>query len=263
MARSEEFSLVNRAGLPIKSHAEWGDLAKPASDTHWKEGRSAWELAAAWTVGTAAVDLASLLAGAPTLHGLTIETAIAEAQTRFDDHGGGPRNHDLLLIGRSAAGPIVIGIEGKADETYGQTVAAYKAAADKKVQLEQPTNAPDRLKDLLEDLVDSTLAERPELAALRYQLLTGLAGTLTEAQDVNGHAVFVVHEFVTSLTERRKREANHAALRLAVQALFGVDAPDAPAWLIGPLHTRGQRWANIDLWIGQMTTVAPSAGDTN
>jgi len=118
------YEIVNRAGVPVASLEAWGVYAQPASATHWKEGRSAWELARAWTEGTATTDLAALLATDPSLGSLVIETAIAEAQTRFDDHTGGPRNHDLLVIGHNTQGPIVIGIEGKADETYGQTVVA-------------------------------------------------------------------------------------------------------------------------------------------
>lgn len=256
-------AITNRGGLAITSHATWGTLAKPASETHWKEGRSAWELARAWMEGTAADDLTALLAADSALVGFVVENAIAEAQTRFDDHGGGPRNHDLLVFGHNARGPIVVGVEGKADETYGQTVAAYEAAADKKVALGLPTKAPERLDDLLRDLADTTLAARSEMSTLRYQLLTGIAGTLTEAKSVNGRAVFVVHEFVTALTSRKKREDNHAALRLATDMLFDADPPATASWLSGPFRTRGKRWADIDLWLGQLTTVTPSAGAAN
>jgi hypothetical protein len=56
-------------------------------------------------------------------HGLVIEEAIAAAQVAFDSYPGGRRNHDLLLRGRVADGPIVVGLEAKADETFGETAA--------------------------------------------------------------------------------------------------------------------------------------------
>jgi len=86
---------------------------------------------------------------------------------------------------------------------------------------------------------------------------------LAEAQRTSARAVFLVHVFVTALTTREKRQANHVALQAAMHELFGCDAPAAKGGLVGPLHSAGKRWADTALWIGQLTTVTPTAGPSN
>src|SRR4051794_34661925 len=99
--------------MPIESVDDWGTLAAPASKHHWRPYRSAYELAHAWTEGDARERVRALLA--PALPGLTLERGIAERKTQFDAIPSGPRNHDLLVLAACSAGPVVIGVEGKAD----------------------------------------------------------------------------------------------------------------------------------------------------
>jgi hypothetical protein len=126
---STEVRVLNRRRRPIHSLDEWRDQAGPAAAEHWKDGRSAKELAKAWINGDGVTALIRLLDMQPHTAGLVIEQAIAEAQVPFDSYPGGKRNHDLLIRGRVAGGPIVIGLEAKADETFGETVKAYEARA--------------------------------------------------------------------------------------------------------------------------------------
>jgi hypothetical protein len=89
--------IENSAGEPIETPEQWRDRAAPASPLHWKEDRSALEFARAWTEGDAASRLRALLQTHSELAGVHLDRAIAERKTRFDDIGGGPRNHDLLI----------------------------------------------------------------------------------------------------------------------------------------------------------------------
>jgi hypothetical protein len=148
----------------------------------------------------------------PHTAGLVIEQAVAEAQVAFDSYPGGKRNHDLLIRGRVAGGPIVIGLEAKADETFGETVKAYEARATALLKAAKSTNAPARLAGLMDDIAGVTLAEVPAFGDLRYQLFSGVAGTLA-ATDDDEIAAFVLHEFATSLTTVKRREANKASAR--------------------------------------------------
>lgn len=66
---------------------------------HWKDGRSAKELAKSWVAGEGPAALARLFDSNAETRGLTVETAVAEAQISFDKHPGGKRNHDLLIWG--------------------------------------------------------------------------------------------------------------------------------------------------------------------
>src|SRR5207249_2498005 len=103
--------------------------------------------------------------------------------TSFDKWPGGKRNHDLLVYAHAVGGCTVVGVEAKADETFGQTVAAYHRAVKKRVQGPLPTNADKRLEQLTRKIAGSTLAEQPELGNLRYQLFAGVAGALAAAAD--------------------------------------------------------------------------------
>lgn len=253
----------SRRGDALPTVAAWGALAPPASAKHWKEGRSAMELARAWTSVSGPAALQHLLNMHPATAHPQFVQAVAEAQVAFDDQPGGRRNHDLLVKGVCAGGPTVVGVEAKADETYGQTVNAYHKAAHAKAAHAKaaggkPTNAPQRLTGLLADLADTSLDRSPELGALRYQLLSGLAGTLAAAKP-GEQAVFVVHEFVTGETRKAKRKRNHDALALALKELFGLSVPAHTPWLLGPLHVPARRWAHIDLWVGQIVTKTETA----
>jgi hypothetical protein len=103
----------SRSGDVIKSVDDWRVLASPASEKHWKNGRSAKELARAWVDGDGQAALVELFESNEDLHGLQIRDAVAEAQVAFDQFPGGKRNHDLLIRGECAAGPVVIGLEGR------------------------------------------------------------------------------------------------------------------------------------------------------
>src|SRR4051794_22156244 len=143
-----DVSLTNRRGEAIRDLDAWGELAGPASYKHWKPLRSAYELARAWVDGDGAAAVRRALDANPDLTGFVPESAVAEAQTRFDAYGG-PRNHDLLIHGTVDAGSVTVSVEGKADETFGQTVAQYAQAANAKRARGEGTNAPERLASLV------------------------------------------------------------------------------------------------------------------
>jgi hypothetical protein len=246
--------IVNRQERPICSVKEWGVLAKPASPVHWQDGRSAKELAEAWIDGTGPAALGKLLARDARTADLQVKKATAEAQTAFDSLPGGRRNHDLLIEGDAAGGPTIVGLEGKADESFGETLDGFGRAARRKADRGERTNAPQRLERLLADLAGTSLEARPELGKLRYQLFSGVAGTLA-ATGPDDQAVFVVHEFKTPRTTQRRRDANAADIALFVEQVFGGVVPAGEEWwLVGPLRVPAARWARTPLWIGHLTT---------
>jgi hypothetical protein len=105
-------------GRPIATLAAWHELAPPAAPNHWREHRSAYELARAWTEGDGAERLRALLATRDEFADVELQRVVAERKTWFDDIPVGPRNHDLLVLARAPAGRIVVGIEAKADEPF-------------------------------------------------------------------------------------------------------------------------------------------------
>jgi hypothetical protein len=162
-------------GRPIATLAAWHELAPPAAPNHWREHRSAYELARAWTEGDGAERLRALLATRDEFADVELQRVVAERKTWFDDIPVGPRNHDLLVLARAPAGRIVVGIEAKADEPFDRDLADFVASARRR---SSATRAPERLDRLTRAFFGTTLDEEPTLAPLRYQLFSALAGRL-------------------------------------------------------------------------------------
>lgn len=93
-----------------------------------------------------------------------------EKETPLDSYGKG-RNHDLILVGRNQQERILISIEAKADESYGDLVSKRLKNAS------LTSNIPKRIEQLTAALIGNKSSHH-----LRYQLLHGIAGTLIEAK---------------------------------------------------------------------------------
>jgi hypothetical protein len=157
------------------------------------------------------LDLLGALAKHRNLTNLVVQSATVEKKTRFDNYGGNPRNHDLVLHAATADGaPVVVCVEAKAGEKLGKTVAEETTAARKAKEANRRSNAPARIDDLVKRLCRLP-QDDTKVAAMRYQLLTGWAGTLADAEGA-AHAVFALHEFRTDQRPDDKSAINGADL---------------------------------------------------
>ena len=247
--------IENNDGAPITSVAEWRRLAPPASSHHWREYRSACELAYAWIEGDADERLRDLLALA--LTDVAIERGIAERKTFFDGIPSGPRNHDLLAIGRASAGPLVVGIEAKADESFDERLSRW---SEKRLQGNPASRGPERLDALTRAFFDTTREQDPSLDTLRYQLLSALAGTLADAKAFGAaHAALVVHEFETPETTSIKQDANAVDLDAFVGRLGTAPRAHGPdgSWIAGPFTVPGNGYlpGDVPFYVGKLRTV--------
>jgi hypothetical protein len=231
----------NRAGDVIRNLEDWETLAPPASRTHWKDGRSAKELAKAWSDGSGPALVVQAFSQTEDLGTLEIHDVTVEAQVAFDEFPGGKRNHDLLIHGTCDSGRVVIGLKAKADESYGETVASYHRKALATRTAGGITNAPERLRGLLMDFCLSSLETHTTLGDLRYQLFSGVAGTLAAVSGPSQLAVFFVHEFATPQTSPTKRAENQVDLNRFLGDVFGAAALDVNPWLIEPTARRRRR----------------------
>ena len=199
-------------GALITSLVEWEELGGPVSRDQWKPGRSAYELAADWIDRDAAGEVAGLLHRIEAFDGIQLIDGVAEKQTQFDENTRGPRHHDLLVRAAVATGSVTIGVEGKADESFGDPVWLNR---EKGLRGSPNTGALTRTDHLSRLWFGSTVARdrgRPSVACLMYQLLSGLAGTLVDAKAHGSScAVFLVHEFVTDLTSDEEHARNAVA----------------------------------------------------
>jgi hypothetical protein len=238
----------------LASYDEWGSKIAIKDDA---PGRSARSLAMAWA---GPVCVAGALSMAEKLRDLRIETVSVEAQTAFDSFPGGKRNHDLLLTGVTSGGGAVVSIESKADESFGQTVRQYRDDGQRRRDRGETTNALERLEGLVGALIDHRSLADERVLALRYQLLTGVAGSVAAAVEHQANtAVFFIHEFVTDNTTEALRHKNAKDLYEFGMTVFDFEFPLVAArpWCVGPLRFAGNRnrlSSTVELYIAKAAT---------
>ena len=165
-----------------------GRLADP--DAHWVRGKSAFETAVFWENGAREPrglhrQIASLLDQDEALNDCRLIASFPEHRTKLP---GGSRasQTDVWAILRASSGLVSLAIEGKAGESFGETVSDWlKGASDGKKE---------RLSFLAKQL---GLAE-PVDEMLRYQLLHRTAAALLEAERIGAPiAAMIVASFAT------------------------------------------------------------------
>src|SRR6266849_778066 len=134
-----EFVLKAQGGARI---TDWRSWPRPKKDYQWRGGRSAMELARAWFVSPVPVcprGITDLLASNPRTADVGLLEGFPEYVTPLPERGEG-RNHDLLLRGRGGQGEVVISVEAKVDEPFGENIGAYW---DKARESTAPTRVPE------------------------------------------------------------------------------------------------------------------------
>lgn len=232
--------LIGKDGREIDSVGDWLIKAPPAKgEEHWKDGRSAKELAKAWIgSGKPSVprEFQELAEQSPCFSSPVDIDAIAEKPTRLD-HRSGPRYHDLLLRCVSNGERVVVGIEAKADEPFSSLV---KDASNQ-----------DRASEL-----SSAIFGHNRTSELRYQLLYGVAATLIEAKEYNAKCgVFLVHEFIHDGLSATSLERNQGDYNTFVTRLFNLEHADSQR-LLGPIRVPGNAYvpSDVDLYVAKIST---------
>lgn len=189
-------------------------LADPAKQ--WRVGYSARTLAYSWEDADGFPTEVAAAFGAcsdPLLAGLEPVLLVPEFMVPLP---GGQRasQNDAFVLGRSAAGPVTIMVEGKVRESFGPTVGEWltDASRGKRTRLRA-----------LEKAIG--LAARPE-SAVRYQLLHRAASAvITGEQYRAAAAVMLVHSF----SQERAGFSDYAAFA----RLFGIDAREGVVQRLG------------------------------
>ena len=180
----------------ITTVEEWYQFAPPkAKGKHWKDGRSAKSLAQFMTDKNQVKKLEDILVE------LKYDTngvisCTPEANTVLPCKGNG-RNHDLLMIGED----FVVGIEAKVSEPFGEEISTEL--------IEASDNKKGRIDKLANELFGCKINEVKDGLELRYQLLTGVYGTLLEAENnQKSKALFLVVVFTDGLTSEDENAVN-------------------------------------------------------
>ena len=180
----------------ITTVEEWYQFAPPkAKEKHWKDGRSAKSLALFMTDKNQVKKLEDILVELK--YGTNgVISCTPEANTVLPCKGNG-RNHDLLMIGED----FVVGIEAKVSEPFGEEISTEL--------IEASDNKKNRIDTLANKLFGCKINEVKDGLELRYQLLTGVYGTLLEAENnKKSKALFLVVVFTDGLTSEDENAVN-------------------------------------------------------
>ena len=180
----------------ITTVEEWYQFAPPkAKGKHWKDGRSAKSLAQFMTDKNQVKKLEDILVELK--YGTNgVISCTPEANTVLPCKGNG-RNHDLLMIGED----FVVGIEAKVSEPFGEEISTEL--------IEASDNKKGRIDKLANELFGCKINEVKDGLKLRYQLLTGVYGTLREAEkNKKSKALFLVVVFTDGLTSEDENAVN-------------------------------------------------------
>lgn len=180
----------------ITTVEEWYQFAPPkAKGKHWKDGRSAKSLAQFMTDKNQVMKLEDILVELK--YGTNgVISCTPEANTVLPCKGNG-RNHDLLMIGED----FVVGIEAKVSEPFGEEISTEL--------IEASDNKKGRIDKLANELFGCKINEVKDGLELRYQLLTGVYGTLREAENnQKSKALFLVVVFTDGITREDENAVN-------------------------------------------------------
>jgi hypothetical protein len=215
-----------------EAEAEW----TAAVGGKWKPGRSAHALAIAWFGRRGFPDEVARVFSSTPLAGLSPFLGLVEYQVTLA--GRGPASHNDLLVLAKAPNDdlVVIAVEAKVDETFGNddTVEEWLAAGGE--------NREARISFLAETLV---IPEAGLLDPVRYQLVHRAASAVLEARKFNArHAAMLVHSFghAPALLEQYK----------AFATTLGAKNPDAN------VLSRAGDTHGVNLWLGWAS--GPSSG---
>lgn len=178
-------TIISNFYIPTTSPDDWKRLlAKP--DKHWKDGYSAKLLAYAWQQANgfpAPVKRVFKKSSIPLFQ--DVELLLAFPEYKVPLRGGvRPSQNDIFILARGNGELISIMVEGKAAETFGPTVAEWKAdySEGKRTRL-----------GFLCELLDIPTSG---IDHIRYQLLHRTASAIIEAKRFNvPNALMLVHSF--------------------------------------------------------------------
>lgn len=242
-----------RSNDSIVSLLEWHFECPPKSKVHWQPDHSAMETAKLWLNGIP-IEFKQILKG----FDLEFEQCSPEFVTRFDNFSGNGRNHDLLILAKNKKdGKVIISVESKVDESYGQTIGPYLKSISCKKDNGQNSNADQRIEELRKAIFPQL--ETNEFEFLRYQLLTAVAGTLAEAK-IQGakKAIFLVQTLKTSVLNEAKNRNNQRDLDYFIRAISNGEYPNIhDNDLFGSFKFTGNEFIpdDVELWIGKYSVV--------
>lgn len=236
-----------KRNVVISSIEEWFKYCPPAKgEKQWADKRSAKEMAKFWISIQNQNDF--LLFLQKTNKDLILNYAFPEMATEFDDYES-PRKNDLCIYATDRNKKVLIAIEGKADEPFGNYVAKeWIDSINKKIENNKSEKI-NRIIGLYQRFDNNAL-----FLKLRYQLTYWIAGAIDEAKRNEMDTVFlIVQEFHSNKTEAKKIMVNKGDLDFFVNFISNSDFEKVNEnEIIGPI--KNQFTKQINLYIGKYQT---------
>lgn len=251
-------------GREITNLTTWFKFAPPkAGKAHWKDYRSARELARCWCregLPRCPSEMLELLNYRAQTRSLTVEQVVAEMEIDLDRFPGGRRNADLAFWGCLPSGKKVVAtVEAKADECFDVSLNKQLMDAAKTPK----SNIAERVNQLTLGILDR-VPEGDDLK-LPYQLFTALAATARLAKLKKAKlGVLIIHEFISLTLDFDKLIDNANSYKTFVHAIPGWETQSCKAGrLMTPLRLHGSESVPHDIWVttGKIRTLIPLDAD--
>jgi hypothetical protein len=243
---------IHKSEHDIQSVEDWFKYAPPKMrDRHWKDERSAKELARSWFRASPPEEMRLLLERAFGRE-IVFDEAKPECIIELDEFVGEHRDCDLVVLCRARTMRLTINIEAKADEPFGDnTVGEYY---DQK--LKSQSKVPERIQKLSLSLFGRVPDEA--IGKLRYQLLHAAAATLIEAKRNEAElGLLLIHEFRSASLNSNKLMLNATDWEAFVHAFPELAAVRVEKnQILGPVSVPGGgRVPNsVPLYLGKLVT---------
>jgi len=179
---------VSRIYIPANKPEDWRKLlAKPR--TQWRTGYSAKALACCWQEANDFPESVRNVFKSSSIELFqNVELLLAFPEYKVPLPGGArPSQNDIFILARGSDQLIAITVEGKASESFGETVVEWK--------LNDSEGKQKRLHFLCEELQ----LQEEQIDHIRYQLLHRTASAIIEAHKCKAeNALMLVHSFSKS-----------------------------------------------------------------
>lgn len=233
----------------IRNIDDWYRLCPPLKkNDHWKDGKSAKELAKDWIIneGQQLFDVLNL---SEEFSKTNFKIASPRFKSIFDSYRG-PMQHNLLILGENKNGEVLISIEANSDEPFREEIGKYYNKALKERNNGSNTKIPNRIEELNFNIFGNTNIK--SIFQLRYQLLYGIAGIIAEAKRCGvKRAIFVVNTYQSNdsrVFDNKKHIKNLKDLDNFIKILsrdkvkkIGINE------LKGPFNVKKSKYFNSDL----------------
>lgn len=232
--------------IKISTLDDWYEYCPPQNpDLHWKDKHSAKEMAKFWLSKEKQTEFKIFFENVIG-HTLNIHYALPEFETKFDNYKK-PRKNDLCIFAEEKREKILISIEGKGNEPFGDNYidTEWKSAQDLKIN-NSSSEKFDRLKELFD-----RFNKNKDFCKLRYQLTHWFAGTIDEAEREKINKVYmIVQEFHSDKSDKTSIETNKKDLNRFVKFISDsqIDHVDDNK-IVGPIKNDFTK--KIDLYIGK------------